>query len=291
MTKKTLTAALALMLALALIPAVAGAVVPFPGEDVEIIMKMNEPEMYVNMELQEIDPGRGTTPVSMNGRTMVPIRAIIEALGGSIDWDGATEKITMEANGHKVEMWLNKTDYVADGQNKTMDAAPVSVNGRTLVPLRAAAENVGCTVDWDPETQMIFVEYYPGGAPDFSEPEPKVYSGFLGNLKKAAEDAGYATHESIASSNNREGTLPRPVEGFCIAAKAGSDSLNVFVCEFDSAAEAKEYSDYVNSRVAEGLAQVGHSYKEFTVEMIGFSAGDPVDTAIMGVFASVGWGK
>ncbi|MCL1805114.1 MAG: hypothetical protein FWG28_03805, partial [Clostridiales bacterium] len=69
MTKKTLTLTLALMLALALIPAAADAVVPVPGDDVEIIMKMNEPEMYVNMKLQEIDPGRGTTPVSMNGRT------------------------------------------------------------------------------------------------------------------------------------------------------------------------------------------------------------------------------
>ncbi|MCL1848148.1 MAG: copper amine oxidase N-terminal domain-containing protein [Clostridiales bacterium] len=291
MARKTPALSLVLILVLALAPAAAGAVVPVPGEEIEILMTLNEPEMYVNMIRQEIDPGRGTAPVSINGRTMVPIRAIIEALGGSIDWDGATEKITMEANGHKVEMWLNKTDYVADGQSKSMDAAPESVNGRTLVPLRAAAENVGCYVDWEPETQLILVGYYPNGIPDFSEPEPMAYTGFLRELKEAAEAAGYMTHDSKAYSSDSVKVLPVPLEGFCVAGNKGSDSLNVSVCEFASAAESKSYSDYINGRVAEGLLQVGHFYKEFTVEIIGAAAGSPVDTAIMDVFASVGWGK
>lgn len=47
--------------------------------------------MTVNGVTREIDPGRGTSPVIVNGRTLLPIRAIIEALGGSVAWDQAAK--------------------------------------------------------------------------------------------------------------------------------------------------------------------------------------------------------
>jgi hypothetical protein len=50
--------------------------------------------MTVNGVKKEIDPGRGTVPVIVKGRTLVPIRAIIEELGGTIGWDGNERKVT-----------------------------------------------------------------------------------------------------------------------------------------------------------------------------------------------------
>ena len=285
MSKKTITLVIALIMSLTLIPATAFAA---PGGEIEIIMQLDNPKMYVNWEEREIDPGRGTAPVSMNGRTMVPIRAIIEALGGKIEWDAATEKITMQANGHTVSMWLNKTDLMSDGQNKTIDAAPVSVNGRTLVPLRAAAENIGCIIDWNPDTQAILVGYYPDGAPDRTPTPAKEFSGFLATLKKATEDAGFTVDDSTAATQNWEGTLPEPIDGFCIAGATGSSSLNIFVNEFASAADAKTYADYINGQKAQGAVQNGYAYKEFAVEVVGNPS---QEAAVMAVFATVGWGK
>jgi len=66
--------------------------------------------MTVNGVQQEIDPGRGTKPVVINGRTMVPIRTIIENMGGTIGWDGVLQQVTMTAN--------NKTVRVTLGYNK-----------------------------------------------------------------------------------------------------------------------------------------------------------------------------
>ena len=125
----------------------------------EIRMFLDDPQMLVDGNPKEVDPGRGTTPSSINGRTMVPIRAVVEAMLGSIGWDEETKEISIIANGHTVLMWLDKTDLVVDGQEKTMDVAPISVNGRTLVPVRFAAENIGCKVEWLPETSEIVIFY------------------------------------------------------------------------------------------------------------------------------------
>ena len=132
-----------------------------------ILMKVDSPDMSVNGEKQEIDPGRGTAPIVMNNRTLVPIRAIIEAMDGTVGWEDATRKITLAANGHYVEMWLDKLDINVDGAAKAMDVAPTEINGRTMVPVRFAAENVGCVVDWIETTNEIIVVYYTGGVPSF----------------------------------------------------------------------------------------------------------------------------
>ena len=124
-----------------------------------ILMAIDDPVMSVNGLLQEIDPGRGTKPLIANNRTIVPIRAIVEAMLGDVDWDDADRMITLEANGHTVKMWLDKKDLIADGKPQTMDIAPAAMNSRTMVPLRFSAENLGCHVDWLSETREIVIVY------------------------------------------------------------------------------------------------------------------------------------
>jgi hypothetical protein len=131
-----------------------------------ILMQLDDEYMTINNGSPKlVDPdekgnSRGTKPILINGRTMVPIRSVIEAMGGTVGWDAATEKITLEANGHSVQMWLNSKDLVVDGEGKAMDVAAQSVNGRTMVPVRFAAENVGCTVEWIDSTKQIVIVFY-----------------------------------------------------------------------------------------------------------------------------------
>ena len=65
--------------------------------DVVVSLQINDPIMEVNGVETEIDIGRGTKPIVTNGRTLVPIRAIIEAFDGVVGWDGDTQtvKLTM----------------------------------------------------------------------------------------------------------------------------------------------------------------------------------------------------
>ena len=48
------------------------------GTNLTLSMEIGNPVMTVNGTQSEIDPGRGTAPVIQNGRTLVPIRAIVE---------------------------------------------------------------------------------------------------------------------------------------------------------------------------------------------------------------------
>lgn len=124
-----------------------------------ILLQLDNPNMSVDGISQEVDPGRGTTPIIISGRTMVPIRAVVEAMGGTLNWEQSTRKITLEARGNKVDMWIDKTDLNVNGASKKADVAPVLKNERTLVPLRFAAENLDAMVYWLNSTKEAVIVY------------------------------------------------------------------------------------------------------------------------------------
>ena len=133
-----------------------------------ITLQPDNSTMTVNGVQQEIDPGRGTKPVIIPkwGRTVVPIRAIVEALGGTIEWDGAERKVTINLNGTTIELWIGKPQAKVNGEMKWIDPSnhdvkPIIVNSRTMLPLRFVAENLGCTVEWDASTRTITITYAP----------------------------------------------------------------------------------------------------------------------------------
>ncbi|MCD6426582.1 MAG: hypothetical protein J7L03_00550 [Caldisericaceae bacterium] len=133
---------------------------------IEIKLQPDNEMMLVNGAQQEIDPGRGTKPVIIPkwGRTVVPIRAIVEALGGTIEWDGVARKVTIKFNGNIIELWIDNPKARVNGQPKWIDennhdVKPIIVNSRTMLPLRFVTENLGCNVDWDPKTRTITITY------------------------------------------------------------------------------------------------------------------------------------
>jgi len=131
-----------------------------PGTSKNFIMlQLDNPYLTKNGIKSEIDPGRGTTPVIISSRTMVPIRAIVEAMDGTVGWDPDTQKITLTARGNTVEMWIGKTDIYVNGIAKKMDVTPVVRNSRTFVPVRFAAENLNCKVDWINSTKEAVIVY------------------------------------------------------------------------------------------------------------------------------------
>ena len=124
-----------------------------------IVLQVDNPMMSVGGIKEEVDPGRATSPIIIEGRTMVPIRAIVEAMDGSLGWEGDTQKITLDARGKKVEMWIGETSIKVNGATKNMDVAPTIQNERTYVPLRFAAENLDANIDWIGPTREVVIAY------------------------------------------------------------------------------------------------------------------------------------
>jgi len=94
-------------------------------------------------------------PQIINGRTLVPFRLIAEAININVNWDGDTRTISASDGKTRVMLQIdNKTAQVNDLPSP-LDAPPVIINGRTLVPLRFFSEAFGCLVNWDSETRTI----------------------------------------------------------------------------------------------------------------------------------------
>lgn len=122
-----------------------------------IILQIDNPNISVNGVLKEIDPGRGTTPMIISSRSMVPIRAVVEAINGTVSWDNSTQQITLTANGNTVIMWIDKYEIIVNGTTYKIDVAPTIVNGRTYVPVRFAAENLSTKVYWINTTKQAVI--------------------------------------------------------------------------------------------------------------------------------------
>ncbi len=98
-----------------------------------------------------------------SGRTLVPIRAIVEAIDGKIGWEASEQKVTIEKDSISIELWIGKPTAMVNGKEVRIDAekpvSPVIVSGRTFLPLRFVAENLGFKVEWDGATQVITLSY------------------------------------------------------------------------------------------------------------------------------------
>lgn len=108
------------------------------------------PVIYVKLNGEYIDFSKyGQNPVIENGRTLVPLRSVFEALGASVEWDGATSTVTSVRGNVTVKLTINIATIYVNGEAKTLDVAPKILNGRTMVPLRAVVEAFGCQIGWD----------------------------------------------------------------------------------------------------------------------------------------------
>ena len=90
-------------------------------------------------------------PVIRNDRTLVPIRIITEALGGKVDWNGATKEVTLSINDKEIKMTIGKA-------LEKYGVAPVIIDGRTFVPVRFVADELGANVAWDDATKTVTIK-------------------------------------------------------------------------------------------------------------------------------------
>jgi hypothetical protein len=96
-------------------------------------------------------------PEKRNNRTLVPLRAIFEALGAEVGWNGETNSITATLGGTVIELQVDNPVVRVNGKPMTLDQAPVLSGGRTLVPARFAGEALGAKVEWDEATQTVLI--------------------------------------------------------------------------------------------------------------------------------------
>lgn len=96
-------------------------------------------------------------PVVSNGRTLVPMRDIFEALGATVNWNAATRNITARRGTTDVGLQIANRTARVNGQTVMLDQAPLIRRGSTLVPLRFVSEAMGANVNWNGATQLVSI--------------------------------------------------------------------------------------------------------------------------------------
>lgn len=96
-------------------------------------------------------------PQLINKRTMVPLRAIFEALGATVYWDDNTQTVLAVRSDKQITMKIGSYTMVVNDQTVILDTPSCMVNDRTLVPVRAISEAFGCSVQWEDSTQTVFI--------------------------------------------------------------------------------------------------------------------------------------
>jgi uncharacterized repeat protein (TIGR02543 family) len=129
-------------------------------EQTVIVLQIGKSTFTVNGSSKTLD----SPPVIKNSRTLVPIRAVIEALGGTVGWDGTARKVTVTLGATSLNLWIGKSVATVNGTNTAIDATnakvvPEIINSRTMLPLRFVSENLGCSVLWEDATKTITITY------------------------------------------------------------------------------------------------------------------------------------
>ena len=96
-------------------------------------------------------------PQIINGRTLVPMRAIFEELGATVDWNGDTKTATSVREDKTIILTIDSYTMYVNDEKVTLDVAPCLINGRTMVPARAVSESFDLKVDWDNDTRSVLI--------------------------------------------------------------------------------------------------------------------------------------
>ncbi|WP_028987354.1 copper amine oxidase N-terminal domain-containing protein [Thermicanus aegyptius] len=108
-----------------------------------------------------VQPAFEVPPIIKDGRTLVPFRAIAEALGADVKWDAETRTVTVSKGDKTVQLPIGSNVALVNGQEISLDVPASIIQGRTLVPARFLANALGAKVDWVPVGQIVVINASP----------------------------------------------------------------------------------------------------------------------------------
>lgn len=97
------------------------------------------------------------SPVIENGRTMVPMRVIFEALGAPVKWHDKTKTAEAIKGEKKIVITLDKKTATVDGKEVDLDVPAKLIEANTMVPARFIGEALDCEVKWDETRRIVLI--------------------------------------------------------------------------------------------------------------------------------------
>lgn len=118
----------------------------------------DEIDIFVKNGALDFSKYDNVLPEIENDRTLVPIRAVIEAFNADILWESATSTITITSGDTVIKMQPGNNIITINGVETELECAPKLVRDRTLVPIRIIAEALHMNVEWDEDSKTIIID-------------------------------------------------------------------------------------------------------------------------------------
>lgn len=156
-----------------------------------IKMKINDVNYSINGENKKMD----AKPFIKNDRTLVPLRFIVEAIGGEVNWDNDNRLVTVNSKGKTIELPIDSKTIKIDGKDVNIDQAAIIKGNRTFVPIRFIAENLDMVVNYINDTREIEISSF----------EDKKLENNA-DLTQALDEKNATTNNSQKGQNNTKNT-------------------------------------------------------------------------------------
>ena len=156
-----------------------------------IKMKINDVNYSINGEAKKMD----AKPFIKNDRTLVPLRFIVEAIGGEVNWDNDNRLVTVNSKGKTIELPIDSKTIKIDGQDVNIDQAAIIKGDRTFVPIRFIAENLDMVVNYINDTREIEISSFEDKKSDNNA-----------DMTQALDEKNAATNNSQKGQNNTKNT-------------------------------------------------------------------------------------
>lgn len=153
-TKKLLMVALMLMLILSF-----ALTIVFANEDIAVTI---DGQAVVFADQQ---------PVIIDGRTLVPVGGVFDALGFVPTWEGAIQTATLTRDDFTIVITIGSSTFTTNNVAHTLDVPAQIIGGRTMLPIRAVLESVRYTLEWDGATRTVIIKS-PMSEISASHPDP-----------------------------------------------------------------------------------------------------------------------
>lgn len=99
-------------------------------------------------------------PAIIDGRTLVPLRAMLEAVGASINWEPSTQTVTAKKDSTTIKLIIGSSSAYVNNVQKNLDVPAMIINERTMVPARFIAENFNYNVKWNSASNTVNITSY-----------------------------------------------------------------------------------------------------------------------------------
>ncbi|MBQ7264839.1 MAG: hypothetical protein IJS61_01925 [Firmicutes bacterium] len=98
------------------------------------------------------------SPTIIDGTTMVPMRAVFEALGAQVNWNGTTRCVDATKDGKTITLCIGEKSVQIDGVTYNVSVAPYISGQSTMIPLRFVSEALGADVNWNGQTKTVTID-------------------------------------------------------------------------------------------------------------------------------------